>query len=292
MKDIRRLIPDIYKLLEKPGGWWDEHCSRYFAEDLSRRLASHFTDEKANTLRLSRLGPCCPRALWASIHAPGEAEPILPWVKNKLAFGHYIESQTLAQARASGHLVVGEQDDLYVDGILGHRDAVIDGCVVDVKSTTSIGFKKFKDKSFGQNDGFGYLDQLDAYVVGSREDPLVTVKDRGYILAVDKQLGHMVLYEHFIREDHIHQRISKYKQIVALGSPPPCECGTEALGEGGNVGLDTRASYSAFKYYCFPQLRTFLYSKGPVHLVHVEKRPMNKNGPIPEVNRYGQLVFR
>jgi len=42
--------------------------------------------------------------------------------------------------------------------ILGHRDCVIDGCVVDVKSTSSIGFKKFRDGSIKHSDSFGYLD--------------------------------------------------------------------------------------------------------------------------------------
>ena len=47
------------------------------------------------------------------------------------AFGHMIEGLAIGLAKASGHEVLGEQDEIYVDGIRGpHRDCVIDGCVV------------------------------------------------------------------------------------------------------------------------------------------------------------------
>jgi len=58
--------------------------------------------------------------------------------------------------------------------------------VVDVKSTSSIGFKKFRDGLLNILTVFGYLEQLDGYLVVSLSDPLVTVKDKGYLLAIDK----------------------------------------------------------------------------------------------------------
>ena len=76
--------------------------------------------------------------------------------------------------------------------------------------------RAFKNKTIGQDDSFGYLDQLSGYVVASSQDPLVRIKDRGYILAIDKTLGHMVLYEHKIREDNIHERISQAKKRRSL----------------------------------------------------------------------------
>src|SRR6266849_6159935 len=39
-------------------------------------------------------------------------------------------------AKAAGHEVLGEQDELTLDGVVGHRDCVIDGCIVDVKTTS------------------------------------------------------------------------------------------------------------------------------------------------------------
>lgn len=197
-----------------------------------------------------------------------------------------IEALAIVCAKASGHRVEGEQDELNVDGITGHRDCVIDGCVVDVKSTTSYYLSKFKDKSIAQNDSFGYLSQLDGYLVGSIEDPIVTVKDKAYILAVDKQLGHMVLYEHRLREDHIRERIRANKHIVSLDAPPECTCGTEPLGKSGNIKLDIKASYSAYKYCCFPELRTFIYSDGPVYLTKVVRKP-----EVPEIDKSGRYIY-
>jgi len=176
-------------------------------------------------------------------------------------------------AKAAGHEVTGEQDELVVDGIHGHRDCVIDGAVVDVKSASSRGFQKFKDKSIAQADDFGYLDQLDGYSLGSLEDPLVRVKDRAYLLAIDKTLGHMVLYEHKVRHGEIQKRISDYKRIVRLDQPPRCECQSVPDGKSGNLKLDTRASYSPWKQVCNPGLRTFLYASGPVYLTKVVRVP-------------------
>lgn len=203
------------------------------------------------------------------------AEPLPPYAHIKYTYGHIIEALVIELAKASGHDVQGEQDEIILDGVVGHRDCVIDGAVVDVKSSSSMGFKKFKDRTIAQDDSFGYLDQLDAYVVGSvmADDPLVTVKDRGYLLAVDKTLGHMVLYEHRVRSDSIQARIRDYKRIVEGAEAPRCECKTVPDGESGNIRLDVKASYSSFKHCCFPKLRTFLYSKGPVYLTKVVRLP-------------------
>lgn len=209
-----------------------------------------------------------------------------PWAEVKFSFGHILEALGIALCKAAGHDVKGEQDELVLDGVKGHRDAVVDGCIVDFKSCSQRAFDKLKTKSLEQNDSFGYLDQLDGYVVASADDPLVTVKDKGYIFGIDKTLGHMVLYEHKIRETSIRQRIVRYNRIVDLSSPPACECGLREEGKSGNIGLDTRASYEAFKYCCFPGLRTFLYSDGPKYLTTVVRTP-----DVPEITRRNRLVI-
>lgn len=274
MKELKNLIPDIQELLKRKDGWFNSELGSSLSTDIATRLQSQLGGrEQTPTLRLSQMGPRCPRALWHSIHTPGLAEPLPPWAEIKFSFGHIIESLAVNLAKAAGHSVTGEQDELILDGIRGHRDAVIDGCVVDVKSTTSIGFRHFRDKTFNTHDSFGYLDQLDGYVVASHDDPLVQVKDKGYILAIDKQLGHMVIYEHIIREASIRERIKQYKEICGLSAPPVCTCGTQPDGLSGNIRLDTKASYSPYKYQCFPGLRLFLYSNGPVYLTKVVRTP-------------------
>lgn len=271
----------------KKDGWFSPELAGSLSTDIAVRLQTQLGEKTYKpTLRLSQMGPRCPRALWASIHRPELAEAIPPWAEIKYSFGHVVEALAIALAKAAGHEVTGEQDAVVLDGIQGHRDCVIDGCIVDVKSCSTRSFQKFKDKSIGQDDGFGYLDQLDGYVVASAEDPLVTVKDRGYLLGIDKTLGHMVIYEHNIRSASIRNRIETAKRIVSLDQPPPCECGTRFEGKSGNISLDVKASYSAYKHFCFPHLRTFLYSDGPKYLTRVVRIP-----DVTEVDKYGKIVY-
>jgi len=232
------------------------------------------------------MGDCCPRALWYSVHKPGEAEPLPPWANFKYTYGHIIEALALTLAKAAGHRVEGEQDELNVLGIKGHRDAIIDGCVVDVKSATSFKVAESKRGSLEKNDSFGYLDQLDGYVLGSANDPLVTVKDKGYLWFIDKTLGHMNVYEHTARFGRIRDRINEYKIITESRTAPTCTCRTRPSGASGNIELDVKASYSAYKHVCFPTLRTFLYADGPKYLTHVVRRP-----EVPEIDRQGRIVY-
>lgn len=289
MKSIYTLKQDIYDLVSSKGGWASEELTRDLGLDIARRMHGSLNDAHVPRLRLSKLGDECPCALWHSIRKPELAEKLPAPAVIKYTYGHAIEALIISLTKASGHKVEGEQDELNVDGVLGHRDCVIDGFVVDVKSTTSIGFEKFQNQTLAQDDPFGYLTQLDAYICGSANDPLVTQRDRGFILAVDKNLGKVALYEHRYRGDEqIYSRIRDYKRIIALPQPPKCECTTIPEGKSGNIKLDTKASYSAYKWQCFPRLRCFLYANGPVYLSHVAKRPAPH---IVEVDRHGQVVY-
>lgn len=290
MKTIDTLIPDIHKLIKSKEDWFTEELSVSYGLDVGKRLREQFqVGQRGGTLRLSQMGPKCPCALWYSYHHPELAQPLPAWAEIKYSFGHMIEALAIALAKAAGHTVTGEQDALELDGIVGHRDCVIDGVTVDVKSTSSFGFNKFKGRNFQESDNFGYLDQLDGYVLAAHSDPLVLTKDKGYLFAIDKQLGHMCLYEHTTtpdRERSLRDRIQAYKGIVALPYAPPCECGTEPVGASGNVKLDTKASYSPYKYCCKPYLRTFLYASGPVYLTQVKKVP-----DVTEVDKDGKYVY-
>lgn len=291
MPNISTLIQDIHEFLHgnraDGTGWFNEEVAKAYSEEVTGRLRQSFGPRETKaTLRLSQMGPKCPRQLWYSIHRPELAEPLPPSAVVKFTYGHLLEALVISWAKAAGHEVTGEQDELVVDGVKGHRDCVIDGCLVDVKSCSSIAFRKIKDGLLAQSDDFGYLDQLDGYLVGSRNDTLVRVKDRGYILAVDKQLGHLALYEHIGRPAQIHNRISEYKSIVDRLEPPPCGCHTVPDGASGNIKLDVRASYSPYKWCCFPHLRCFVYAKGPVYLTKVVRKP-----DVIEINQQGQVVY-
>lgn len=294
MKNIKDLIPDIYRMVEKDE-WFTKDLSEDFGREVGLRLVESFGPRnEVPTLRLSQMGVRCPCQLWHSIHTPLAAERLPAWTRIKFGYGHILEALVIAMAKAAGHTVEGEQDEIILDGVKGHRDCIIDGCIVDVKSANSLSFQTIKSGNV-EGDPFlrSYLDQLDGYVVGSRMDPRVLVKDRGYLLAIDKTLGHLCLYEHTAREESIRERIRHFRDIVSLDRPPKCTCETKADGESGNVRLGTTASYNAFKYCCFPQLRTFLYADGPRYLTKVVKRPMrvDRKTPIPEIDRNGNFVY-
>lgn len=247
-------------------------------------------EERKAGLRISKLGSTCPCALWYSVNHPELAEPLQPWTQIKFMYGDILEALVIALAKAAGHSVEGEQDAITVDGILGHRDCVIDGVLVDVKSANSRSFEKFKNKTLADDQfSSAYLDQLDGYMVGSLDDSLVQVKDKAYLLAIDKVLGHMCLYEHSFGPQNvknIKQRIVEYKEIVKQARHPACTCGTVPDGKSGNIRLDTKASYNSFKYCCQPNLRTFLYSDGPHYLTKVVRKP-----DVTEVDMFGKIVY-
>ena len=295
MKSIQTLIPDIYALLkEKENGWFSTELSRLLSDDLAGRLRGQLGEKRSKpTLRMSGLGKRCPRALWYSIHRPECGEPLPPWAEIKFAFGAIIEGLTLTLCKAAGHSVEGEQDELTFEGVTGHRDCVIDGVTTDIKSASTLSFQKFKTVDYGPHDNFGYLDQLDSYVSAAHSDPLVLSKDRGCILAIDKQLGHMHLYEHHVtpeRRDNLKARIRLYKTIISLDHPPACECKTE-IQDNGNIKLHWTAGYNPYKWECFPHLRAFKYSGGLEFFSRVVKRPYNKYGPLPELDRYGNTKY-
>lgn len=292
MKNINTLIKDVYDVAARDV-WFDPSLAKRYSEELGLSVLGGLTrEDEVPRLRLSQMGDCCPRSLWASVHSPSVRERYPGFAKIKFHYGHVIEALAIALAKAAGHTVTGEQDELVLDGIVGHRDCVIDGCIVDVKSVNSFGFQRIKAKQVAEDTFLrSYLDQLDGYAVASLDDPLVINKDVAYLWAVDKTLGHMTLYEHKVRPARIKQRVAEYKAIVGLSEPPPCTCGTMRDGASGNIRLDLKASYNPYKRFCFPNLRTFIYSeKGkqrPVDLVKVVRVPN-----VPEVDKSGSVVIQ
>src|SRR5262245_35880285 len=140
MKSIYQLVPDVQEILNRDG-WFTADL----AEGLAKRLQSNSNRSPDNRrLRLSQMGPRCPRALWYGYNHPELAEPIPPWAKFKFQYGHIIEELAISLFKAAGHDVRGEQDELCLDDVTGHRDAVVDGAILDVKSSSTPGFKKFE----------------------------------------------------------------------------------------------------------------------------------------------------
>lgn len=282
MTSVDTLVNDIYKILEEgiePQWGENENFNLYGGEHavlLERRLAPK--SETSTTLRLSSIGKPCVRQLWYGSHAPLHGEPLRPFTRLKFLYGDLVETMLLELARKSGHMVVGEQDEILVDGIRGHRDCIIDGMLIDIKSASSFSFKKFQGGLQREDDAFGYLTKLGSYLLGSREDDLVTYKNEAAFLVIDKVTGHLCLDRHtFTEEDFVQlsDTITSRRKVLASETTCP-ERGFEDVEEGksGNKKLGVNCSYCPFKKHCWPELRTFLYSGNrPVFLTHVEREP-------------------
>ena len=279
---IDTLVDDIYKTLNE--GVEDAGFENYGKEQakvLGQRLSSG--SHVGPMLRLSSIGKPCVRQLWYGIHTPLYREPLRPFTRLKFLYGDLIEAMLLELVKKSGHLVEGEQDTLLVNEVGGHRDGVIDGMLVDVKSASPYSFKKFQSGLQREDDAFGYLTQLGSYLLGSADDPCVTYKNEAAFLVMDKVSGHLCLDRHTFTEEDFAQISSTIKERTkSLSASSPCpDRGFESIPEGksGNRKLGVNCSYCDFKDHCWPDLRTFMYAGGrPVFLTHVEREPN-----VPEV---------
>ena len=276
MKDIHTLIPDMYEVLEGRGGW-DKAVTAFLSEGISEVAEQRFSEPQKprDYLGLSSIGTPCDRKLWYKINASDQGEPLTPETLGTFFYGDLLEVFVLALAKAAGHDVQGEQDKLEVHGIKGHRDAVIDGITIDVKSCTSFSFQKFAKNNLREEDPFGYISQLSSYVYAGKDDPLVKDKTRGAFLAVQKDRFKLCLDMYDFTEElkHKEQEMERVKAMVAGPLPseriPPVPQSSTSP----NTKLSTHCSYCEFKGLCYPEARKFLYSSGPVHLVDVVSEP-------------------
>jgi CRISPR/Cas system-associated exonuclease Cas4 (RecB family) len=279
LKPINTLVKDIEDVLLQKGGWDNvakEYLLQNIGEAADRRL-SVATGTSYRGLRMSNIGSPCVRKLWYYTNLPEtvKSEPN-PSLALKYFYGDILESIVLSLAKAAGHTVNGEQDEVTVEGIKGHRDCVIDGMLIDVKSASSQSFGKFKYNQLRTDDPFGYIPQLTGYLYGAKDDPLVTYKNKAGFLAVDKSLGHIVLDTYDLRdelEDYKAKVISVKSSVNDLTKTPPRAFTDTPDGKSGNMKLGAGCSYCDYKSLCWPGLRQFNYSTGPRWLTKVVKMP-------------------
>lgn len=281
MKTIDTLVKDMYDVIEGNGGW-DATVSSLFGEDITSVLDSRLAPQEPRepTLRMSNLGSPCTRKLWYSIHKPDEGEPLPPYVRFKFLYGDILESVLIHLAIAAGHDVQGEQDTLEIGGIKGHRDCVIDGITVDVKSASPFSYKKFADGGLRGDDPFGYVSQLSSYVYAGRTHEVPSDPNVGAFLVVDKVHGHICLDKYDFTLECIgkEQAVEKIKREANSSTVPARSFNPVPEGKSGNMKLGINCSYCDFKKVCHPDLRTFIYSRGPSFLTTVAKTPN-----VPEV---------
>jgi hypothetical protein len=286
VKSIDTLVEDIYTVIRTKGGW-DETVSEFMGRGLSDILKQRFEgdpEERTGSLRMSNMGTPCPRKLWYHLHRNSEGETLPAPVLLKFFYGDLIELLVLSLAKASGHDVAGMQDELQILGIKGHRDAVIDGVTVDVKSAAPFSFEKFKGGLKKDDDAFGYLSQLSSYVyAGHQADPERVHPHRGAFLVMQKVNGEVTLDQHWFDEE-LKGKEKEYRATIAMAAEdkPPARgfnpirdpANAKAVTDNGNRVLPLNCSYCDFKHVCHPELRTFMYYGGkPKFFTTVAKLP-------------------
>lgn len=299
-RDIRDLIEDIHGVLAGLGGW-DAACTKFLSEGIAGIAAERFTPSETERtgIGMSSLGSPCGRKLWYKVHRRTEAGTVDPEMIGTFFYGDILEVLVLALAKAAGHEVVGMQDTLEINGIKGHRDAVIDGMTVDVKSASSFSFNKFKNGRLKDNDSFGYISQLSSYVYAGKDDPLVTNKTQGAFLVVSKERFNLFLDIHDFEEElkTKEQEVEDVKKMLE-GPMPPRSFEEEDDGyykgrgpgkefkKNGNKVLGNMCGYCEYKKICWPSLRAFVYSEGTPQQKIKYFTKIKKEPAVPELKEF------
>lgn len=278
MPELKDLPADIYKLFDPdvPHELNEENLN-VFGENLKQLLRERLSRQEApkSPLRFSSLGRP-DRQVWYDAHPEeGTKEAMTPKTYFKFLYGDVIEQLIMLLTREAGHTVEDEQREVEVDGVKGHIDAIIDGVMVDVKSASPYGYKKFEERRVVEEDSFGYVEQLSGYA-----NVLTPGKEAAWV-AMDKVSGDICvspLSATVIKHNPPGERIAHLKKVIASETPPELCHQPVPDGKSGNLKLGTACSYCAHKYRCHPGLRTFLYSSGPRFLTSVARQP-----EVPEV---------
>lgn len=285
MKTPSLVVPDIYKMLETrktPASAGEiEEAIDSFGEECKEFLRGAIGEEedRSGALRLSAIGKPH-RKLWNTYWGI-RGEDLDGPTYIKFLYGHLTEAMVLALVKLSGHKVTDQQKECWVEGVKGHMDGRIDGVLMDVKSSSSYGFKKFKRNTLHEDDPFGYIPQLKAYAHSEGDTTY------GW-LAFDKQNGNLA----WLQYDESHkdapyaaavdwdagERVRELKKMVE--GPLPSVCYQEVPeGKSGNMRLASGCAYCDFKYTCFPHVRTFQYAAGPKYLTKVVRDPRARELP-------------
>lgn len=280
LKEIDTLVEDIYNLFREP-----QDVSQDDVVDLGSRIAScvsaRLSEHRGpDRLRISNFGVPCDRQLWLKINEPREVEPLKPETLMMFLIGDIIELIVLFLAKQAGHDIQGQQDELNLEGVLGHRDAVIDGRLCDAKSASPFSFEKFEKHNLLGNDPFGYVSQLGGYLEASQDDPLVKDKTKASFLVINKVTGEICLDTYDYPSVNGYRGLSFAAQEMISGEMPQRAFSDKEFGKSGNRCLGTECKYCSVKFRCFDGLREFDYSNGPVYLTVIKDLPK-----VPEVTR-------
>lgn len=296
MKKIETLVEDIYHVLDSTK---DHEPDATASEQAALRIGGEFVkatqrrDEPRTRGKLwaSDLGKKCDRQHWYNFNEPEYAEKLDGHTKFKFLYGNILEESVLWLAQEAGHNIEGLQSPVELplgEGwtVRGRIDAIIDGVLIDVKSTSSYGFKNYKEGIDATNDTFGYLWQLGFY--HGYYNPSTEREPVAGFVWIDKQNGHIAYTEAQVPSAQDIERRAREIIDVVEGSEQDAKraFAPEPFGKSGNEKLPTACSYCAYKARCWRDsnngagLRGYLYSSGPVFLTDITRPPKDT---IPEI---------
>jgi hypothetical protein len=285
--DIATIPSDVYALFDPTADHVvNEENLDAFTENLKQlirgRLLGSTRTSGAGVLRFSSLGRPDRQLWYMANQAEGEGEQFSGKTLLKFLYGDVIEQLLLLLVKEAGHEVGQEQEELEVDGVKGHIDAVIDGVTTDVKSASPQGYTKFARGTLFEDDPFGYIGQISGYA------SIVTPETGGAFLAFDKVHGDICVLRvgpTITNDFSVSKRVAHLREVIASPRAPKRCYADEADGKSGNRKLGTQCSYCAFKQQCWPDLRTFLYSGRPRFLTETVRVP-----DVPEVTRDDEVL--
>jgi hypothetical protein len=273
-KTIEQLLPDLEHLIKTKevsvdDGRKEELIQEYMdeIEEALRGFLQETEREHKNYLRGSNIGQPA-RKLYYDINGDQKKEELSSKLLLTFLQGHVMEAVLLLLVELSGHTVEHKQEEVEVEGIKGHIDAVIDGVLIDVKTASPYSYQdKFvKGGILDGRDPFGYNMQNKLYAHAFN-------MDKWGWLAFNKASGetHLLLEETFINDA---PEVIKNKKYLMKQDTPPSRCYPDkADGKSGNTILGSDCSYCRHKVNCWEGLRAFKYSNGVKYFTNVKKTP-------------------
>ncbi len=279
---IDTLVSDLQRLLTDGLESLPEDKVLAFAERTARLSAGSLQQSRRDfTLRFSNIGTPCVRKLWLESRFPGEKVAHSPDTLFKFTVGHLCEEYLIFLIELAGHTVELRQYEVDIAGIKGHCDVVVDGMLLDVKSTSTQSFKKFVNHLTEEEDDFGYLVQLAAYHQEMKKLPEITYKSEAAFLVFDKQHGHLCLDVHNFADVELTEFFEDRKDIIKSDIVPdrlykPKLDGykkDKVLVPNGNEYLPSACVWCDLKFKCHSDLRVFKTYDGFKYYTKIVKEP-------------------
>ena len=275
-KNLSTLVEDIYQTVTDITGGDKEvpdELLNELGQKIARTIKTWSTPQNHNKfkLRMSNIG----RPARQLYYSQKDTQEIKHHASTQIKFlyGHIMEDLLIFLTKLSGHAVTDEQKEVLVDGVLGHMDCKIDGEVIDIKTASGFGFKKFKNKTLAEDDPFGYVSQLAGYERAEGTD-------NGGFLALNKESGELTLYQpEDLDKPNVNTLISNIESALK-GEAPPDKCYKPIKsGSKGNMKLPMGCVYCSHKFVCNADtndgkgLRVFKYAKGLEYMTKVVSLP-------------------